>query len=111
MQFGFHHVQARRRRTASGAEHQAMPPARRTFDTVMLVVGTLSPLALLPQVIALYATRDATGFSLITWMLLAAINMLWAIYGLIHKEVPIFIANAGMTLLGASIAVGIILFS
>jgi uncharacterized protein with PQ loop repeat len=84
---------------------------KRYFDGLMYVVGSLAPLALLPQVIHLYVHKDATGLSITTWVLLGMINGLWVVYGAIHREKPIFIANLGMCILNFSIVVGILLFS
>ena len=73
----------------------------------MFVVGTLAPLALLPQVFQVYVHHNVNGLSILTWSLLGFINTLWATYGLLHHERPIFIANLGMAFLDFSIVVGI----
>ena len=76
----------------------------------MLVVGTFSPLALFPQVFQVFIHRDVAGLSILTWAILSGVNFLWTIYGLIHREPPIWIANLGMTILNLSIVLGILLF-
>jgi len=76
----------------------------------MFVVGTFAPLALLPQVVQVFVNRDVAGLSASTWVLLGTINALWAIYGILHRERPIIIANAGMALLDFIVVFGIVLF-
>jgi uncharacterized protein with PQ loop repeat len=83
---------------------------QRRYDYLMYVVGSLAPLALLPQVIHLYTLRNAAGLSLTTWILLTIINSLWAMYGFLHKERPIMTANLGMATLDLVMLIGVILY-
>ena len=76
----------------------------------MYCVGTVAPLALLPQVSRVYLYKDVTGLSIVTWILLGSINFLWAVYGTLHHERPIMIANTGMCILNFAIVFGILLY-
>jgi uncharacterized protein with PQ loop repeat len=76
----------------------------------MFIVGSLAPLALVPQVFQVYVYRNVESLSIWTWILLGTINSLWAIYGTVHREPPIMIANIGMAILDFSIVFGILLF-
>lgn len=110
MTIGSEHLHARKRLFKNLEPFPNPNRAKRMFDTLMLWVGPLAPIALFPQVLEIYMLRDAGSFSLVTWSFLATINTLWTIYGFIHREPPILIANAGLATLNIAIVVGILLF-
>ena len=100
-----HHL-LKRRRTAAGSKSSGTI-ATRAFDSLMLIVSVAAPLSLLPQVIQLFENKNAAGLS---WVLLGSVNILWTIYGFIHKERPIIVANLLMGLLDFVVAFEIILY-
>ena len=107
MNYLFIHLDRRLRSAIS------MPSTRRMvryFDYFMYGVALVSPIALLPQVIQLFWERDATGLSLPTWLLLGGINLLWAVYGAVHKQRPLLIASFLIGFLDLLIVLGILLY-
>jgi len=107
---GFHHLRSRAL-IAKGLEpFPARDILKRFLDYVMYAVGVLAPLALLPQVIQIYATKNASGISLATWVLLAFFNILWVLYGIAHKDKPIIIAHVLFAILNTLVAVGALLY-
>ena len=74
----------------------------------MFVVAFMVPVALIPQVVDIYTKQNAQGLTLVTWVLLTAGNMLWALYGLVHRDKPIIVANVLVTLLNIAVIVGIL---
>lgn len=110
MSLGLRHLHARKR-AARGLE--AFPAAsfgRRSFDYLMYMVGLVQPLALLPQVGAVYLHHEKAGISLATWELLTLFNLLWALYGFMHRDKPIMIANALLTALDIAIVLGVLYY-
>ncbi|MEZ8141139.1 hypothetical protein A1OQ_14095 [Enterovibrio norvegicus FF-162] len=81
----------------------------RALEPVMLVMGLVSPLATLPQLYKLYFSHSehAAGLSLITWLLYAAIALLWTIYGLYHKNPTIWAGNGLGFLMYVAMVLGI----
>jgi MtN3 and saliva related transmembrane protein len=77
----------------------------------MYGIGLLAPVALLPQVIQVFHTHDVSSLSLVTWLMLGIINALWAVYGYVHREGALIIANACMAVLNFAVAIGILMFS
>ena len=61
------------------------------FEQIMVLVGLVSPIATIPQVIKVFAThrQHAAGQSLTTWSIYTAISILWVIYGLRKGETPL----------------------
>lgn len=105
---GMHHVAARKRVYTRLTPFPHPMGFRRYFDYFMYAVGSLAPLALVPQVIELYGSKNASGLALSTWGILSLINLLWVVYAVLHKERPILVANLGMFLLNFSVVLGIL---
>jgi len=83
---------------------------KRALDRAMYFVAVITPLVLLPQVLQVFTTKDAGGLSLQTWFLLGCINILWMLYGLVHREPPIYIANFLVGILNFAVVYGIFLY-
>jgi MtN3 and saliva related transmembrane protein len=110
MIIGNEHLHARKRQLRTLSPYPHPDALRRRLDTLMLVIGPLAPIALFPQVLEIYRTSDAGSFSLVTWTSFALINVLWALYGFLHKETPIILANGGLVVLNSAIVIGILLY-
>ena len=76
----------------------------------MLIAAIAAPTLLLPQVFQIFETQDASSLSLFTWVSLTLYNALWLVYGLVHKELPIIVANVFFTLLNFAVVAGILLY-
>jgi uncharacterized protein with PQ loop repeat len=108
---GFHHLR-RRARVSKGLEpFPARVAWKRGLDYVMYGVGVFAPLALLPQIERVYTEQSAGGLSFITWTLLCIFNGMWGLYGLVHRDLQIFLANCLMLLFNGVILLGILLYS
>ena len=107
---GFHHLRARMRLSGGLEPFPAHGGFKRLFDYLMYAVGIFAPLALLPQIHQLYATRNASGLSLVTWALICMVNALWAAYGLVHRDTQLFLANVLMMVFNLSILIAIWLY-
>ncbi|SPY29915.1 Sugar transporter SemiSWEET [Photobacterium damselae subsp. damselae] len=81
----------------------------KAFEPFMLVMGIVGPLATLPQLYKLFFSHSehAVGLSLITWVLYALLALLWAIYGFVHKNPPIWVGNSLGFLMDAAMVFGI----
>ncbi len=83
---------------------------KRFLDYLMYGIGVVAPLALLPQIIQIYATRNAAGVSFLTWILLTVFNTLWAVYGAVHKDKQLFFANIFIVFFDLVLVLGILLY-
>lgn len=106
MNSGQHHLHVRK--------HLASYPHPAAFgrllDRVMYGVGIVMPLALIPQVIQVYSSKDVSELSLITWLALGTCNILWTTYGIVHKAPPIIIGSAIICVLQFSLVYAIVAF-
>ena len=66
-----------------------------------LIAGTLTTIAFLPQVIKVFKTKHTKDLSFPTFLLLALGIVLWLIYGILIRQIPIILANtAALILIG-----------
>ena len=81
------------------------------FDRFMVAAGLISPIATIPQIIKLLFTHDehASGQSLTTWMVYTVLALLWAIYGVVNKQLAVLVGNSAGAILYAVMAIGIIM--
>lgn len=59
-----------------------------------IMAGTLTTIAFLPQVIKIYKTKNTKDLSIATFCIFSLGVLLWLVYGLMLKELPIIIANS-----------------
>ena len=110
MNLGLRHIRARRQITKRLEPFPTRGP-RKYYDYLMFGVGFVMPAALLPQVASVYVDHSTAGVSLVTWSLLTFFNVLWTIYGILHKDVPIIFANVFLFLFDFAIVVGVLLYA
>jgi uncharacterized protein with PQ loop repeat len=77
----------------------------------MIAAGLISPIATIPQIIKLLVTHDeyAAGQSLTTWMVYTVLAVLWAIYGVVNKQLAVLVGNTAGAVLYGVMAIGIIM--
>ncbi|MDO8408051.1 MAG: SemiSWEET family transporter [bacterium] len=108
MNLGMRHIHARKRVARSLEPFPSSRLGRRVFDYLMYGVGLLQPVALLPQVAAIYLDGSKSGVSLSTWLMLTVFNTLWATYGYLHHDRLIMTANILLTILDIAIVAGVL---
>lgn len=59
-----------------------------------LMAGGLTTVAFLPQVIKTWKSKSAKDLSLAMFFVFALGTLLWLIYGIIIKQLPIILANS-----------------
>ncbi|MFA5744761.1 MAG: hypothetical protein WC887_00920 [Candidatus Paceibacterota bacterium] len=106
----FPHLRARIRHTKGLDPFPSPSVGKRYFDYFMYGVGIVAPLALVPQILEVYSTKSGAGLALPTWSLFVAFNILWTIYGILHKDIHILFANALMILFNGTVVLGILLY-
>jgi len=107
---GFHHMRARARLTKGLEPFPARNVWARLLDYLMYGVGFIAPIALVPQILEIYTNKNAAGVSISTWSLLTVFNLLWALYGAVHKDKQLFFANAFIAVFDLIIVIGIMLY-
>jgi MtN3 and saliva related transmembrane protein len=78
------------------------------MDTVSLLgyfAGTLSTIALVPQVIKIWKTKSTRDISLIMFIISCFGAFLWMIYGIMLHSNPVIITNSIVLVLGLIILI------
>lgn len=81
------------------------------FDRFIILVGLVSALATIPQVLQIWIGQDASGVSALTWSYYAFGSFMFLIYGFIHRELPLIISYSAAVLLYILIVIGTIMYS
>jgi MtN3 and saliva related transmembrane protein len=110
MSLGVRHISRRRKSRLSGLPTRGSI-LKNALDLLIYPVAIAAPLALLPQVIQIYQTRDTGSLALPTWFILGSLNLVWLVYGLVHRDKPIMLTNLMLACMNFAVVVGIVLYS
>ncbi len=62
-------------------------------NLIGIIAGAITTSALIPQALKIYKTKSAKDVSLAMFIFLAIGIMLWFLYGVLIKEIPVILAN------------------
>jgi uncharacterized protein with PQ loop repeat len=82
----------------------------RALDSAMYAVSIISPLGLAPQLYLIFSTHDVIDLSLSMWVFFTAVDLLWLVWGMVHRLNPVIVANMLGVLLNVLGVIGILLF-
>lgn len=85
-------------------------PLKRFMDKAIYAVAVAGPLVTIPQILRIWIDKDATGVSALSWAAFMALAAIWVIYGVLHKDKPIILANVMWFLLELFVVVGAIIY-
>lgn len=74
-----------------------------TLDILGLVATSFTTSAFVPQVWRTWKTRDVSGISLPTYVIITIGLALWLVYGLLKNDLPLIVANSMMVILTGAI--------
>jgi MtN3 and saliva related transmembrane protein len=76
-----------------------------SLDILGLVATGFTTSSFVPQVWRTWKTRDVSGISLPTYLIITIGLALWLAYGLLKDDLPLIVANAVMVVLTGAITV------
>lgn len=76
----------------------------------MYGISIVGALFTLPQFLQIWIQKQAQGVSLLTWSAYTCLSGLWLLYGVVHKEKQIILAQALLLLLDLGVVVGMLLY-
>ena len=82
-----------------------------SLDILGLVAACFTTSSFVPQVWRTWRTRDVSGISLATYVVITIGLALWLLYGLLRDDIPLVVANSIMVVLTAAISAMKIAFS
>ncbi len=74
-------------------------------NIIGFIAGTLTTIAFVPQVIKIWKTKSAKDISLGMFVILCTGIILWIVYGILVKSLPVVVANAMSLVFALSILV------
>ena len=74
-----------------------------TLDILGLVATSFTTSSFVPQVWRTWKTRDVSGISLPTYVIITIGLALWLVYGLLKNDLPLIVANSMMVVLTGAI--------
>jgi uncharacterized protein with PQ loop repeat len=80
-----------------------------TLNKLVLAVGIIEPLITIPQAYTVWADKQTTGVSLLTWTGYVVAAIIWVLYGLKIKDKPIIISSAMWVLVEAAVVLGVLI--
>lgn len=110
MNLGFLHLHTRARIAAEQDPYPHPSFIKRHMDRIMYAVALIAPAVLVPQVYQIFAYKDVGGLSLFSAVALSCFNVLWIMYGMLHKAVPIVVANTAFFILNVASVYAILIF-
>ena len=105
-----HHISLRQRIHQKNQAYPSKKRFLRLLDYWIFILGPISSLAVLPQVIQIWSEENAGSVSLLTWGVFALWSLTMLIYGIAHKATPIIAAYLVGTFLNFAVVVGIIIY-
>jgi uncharacterized protein with PQ loop repeat len=85
-------------------------PYIRFLDKLTFIVGIIGPFTVLPQIISIYSTHNASGVSVWTWALIFTVTLPWVFYGIAHRSITIIISFTLWEFMNAAVAIGVLLY-
>lgn len=86
-------------------------PQREFFDYIVYFFTVVTPLFELPQAYTIYANKSAEDVSLLTWGFFLIDNLVWIVYAIKRKVIPLLVTTILYLIFEVVIVVGIILYS
>ena len=80
------------------------------MDHLIYVIVIFGPVMNLPQLLKIWIHKDAGGVSFISWMSFSLFSLIWALYGILHKDKPIIMMNIALMVIQTLIAIGVLLY-
>lgn len=81
------------------------------LDLLGLLATGFTTTSFVPQVWTTWKTKDVSGISLPTYLIISVGLFLWLVYGILKGDLPLMIANSIMVILTTIISVMKILYS
>lgn len=115
---GIHHLRKRKTiQRVQGREKQqkqANDPGLENFkkgmDKFIYIICIAAPLFAAPQAWKIWTQHNAGGISLITYTGFMFINVVWVVYGFLHKEKPVILLYCSLFVVNSIITLGRILY-
>lgn len=105
-----HHLHKRKRVHKKKEPYPHPQPFKRWLDHFIYIIGCLGPLFGGVQAYKIWDGKDAAGISLVTYAFLLFNDVVWFVYGAVHKEKPIMLMYALWFIVNSFVVCGTLLY-
>jgi MtN3 and saliva related transmembrane protein len=81
------------------------------FERFVLLIAIIEPLSTIPQIYDVFTSKNAQSLSLLSWLLFAGASMVWLVYGVKIKSMPLIASSILWITTEVLLMVGIVLYS
>jgi len=81
----------------------------RSLDRLTYVTGIMLPVLTIPQAYMVIMEKETSGVSLLTWSFYLFASLLFAVYGVIHRERLLMMTYFPFTIIEGAIVAGLLL--
>jgi uncharacterized protein with PQ loop repeat len=106
----FHHLHKRKRLHKKLEPYPHPDRVKNFFDKLIYVVSIMVPAVTAIQAWKIWEEKNADGVSVIAFVGYIIGNIVWVIYGMLHKDAPIVLMYVLLFFLNAIIVVGTLIF-
>ncbi|MEW6281656.1 MAG: SemiSWEET family transporter [Candidatus Eremiobacterota bacterium] len=85
-------------------------PFKQRVDRIAYGVAIVGPLTTVPQIVQIFSTRSAEDVSITAWVGFSLYSAFWVLYGWVHRDLPLTLANLLWTVLQLMVLAGAILY-
>ena len=85
-------------------------PHKRLVDRIIYIFVFLVPALATEQIWKIWRYKEASGVSLVAWIVFTVNSSVWLWYGILHREKPIIISSALWIIVDLFIVVGVIVY-
>ncbi|MBI2579272.1 MAG: hypothetical protein HYW27_00035 [Candidatus Aenigmarchaeota archaeon] len=105
-----HHFHRRKRIYQRHERYPSRNKWKRLMDRVILLVGIMGPIMTIPQLVKIFAEKDASGISVVTFTSYLILDFFWLAYGIMHREKPIIMTFVAWIALNIIIIAGTLMY-
>ena len=80
----------------------------KTLDRLTYLTGIMLPILTIPQAYTILVDKQTAGVSLFTWAFYLFASLLFAIFGIIHREKLLMVTYIPFTIIEAAIVLGLL---
>jgi uncharacterized protein with PQ loop repeat len=77
---------------------------------ITLLVGIVGPFGNIPQIVKIFATRDATGVSLLTWIFPVIFDIPFILWGIVRKDIPVTVTYSLWFISSSIVVIGTLIY-
>lgn len=105
-----HHLQKRKRVYKKLEPYPHPDLTKKIVDKLVYAVGIMVPGVTFIQAWKIWSEKNGDGISLIAWGGYIIGNVIWILYGMIHKERPIILMYILLILTNTAVVIGALIY-